>query len=712
MEQPAGFYDAANRQKVGALQAIVKRTLPAMEHTVGSVLDIACGLGQAADLTEGEYHGVDFSEFAIRYARENSGNGRATFELADFWDWDGEPRDTVLLLEVLEHVDDPAKLARLAKRLAKKRVIATVPVDMPYPSHVKAKWDFDDLAALFGNLSVKAIIGGKWLLVTHDVATVPVSVCMIVKDEEDCLQAALESTVGLADEVVVVDTGSTDATLDIAREFGCRIYTGADRMHKARSRNLAISHAIGDWVVILDADECIVDPGGLRAHIQQAQEQRRALALYVRLTYIDESGQETAALSQLRCWKRGTLHYKYRAHELPVPVNDHPKLAQVTGFMWEHRPPRKREGWKLQYTLDRLLLDVEENPDDPRPVYYLGRQYMYMKQYGEAIKWLRKHIALGGGPDIADVWYSLSRCYQRVEGYEKEQIMAMHQACAINPLRREYWGELANEYWKRGFHKLAIELMRVALSLPIMEVGVSQLAWYSDIQRKCWRSGSDVQTEYTTEQGYRLRLGRVDRRLIDRLKLGREEPRPPVRTAMAWGDVEEEIPILDDPGYQAEMMRYHLWLAKEQAEAISGAVTPLDEGRIDWTELFELENLGLEIVSAHVGLLCYLLSDRDRANVTGQVLYQSTVTARGIAEAERAYNVRWLHKPVVAWRVPSIPAELSLEFEARRVAMLYGYSWPEFCELTGPEQSAVVCHHRISNKLSWLEAEYERAKRA
>jgi len=307
---------------------------------------------------------------------------------------------------------------------------------------------------------------------------------MIVRNEEECLLTALESTVGLADEVVVVDTGSTDATLDIARAFGCRIFTGADRMHKAESRNLAMDKATSDWIVILDADERIADPEGLRAYIRRTKEQKQATALYVRLTYIDESEQETASLSQLRCWKRGALRYKYRCHELPISANDHPKVAQVTDFAWEHRPPSKRESWKLQYSLDRLLLDVEENPDDPRPIYYLGRQYMYMKQYGKAVKWLRRHIALGGGADIADVWYSLSRCYQRMEGKEKEQVMAMHQACAINPLRREYWGELANEYWKRGHYWLAIGLMKTALDLPILEVGVSQLAWYSDIPEK------------------------------------------------------------------------------------------------------------------------------------------------------------------------------------------------------------------------------------
>jgi len=140
----------------------------------------------------------------------------------------------------------------------------------------------------------------------------------------------------------------------------------------------------------------------------------------------------------------------------------------------------------------------------------------------------------------------------------------------------------------------------------------------------------------------------VDRRLIDRLRLGREEPKPPVRVVEAWGDIEEEIPVLDDPGYQAEMMTYHLWLAKEQAAVIAGAVEPLDE--VDWVELFELGGLGLEFANANMGLLCYLLSDQDRANVVALVLYHSTVTARGVTEAERAYGVKWMNKPVTAWR--------------------------------------------------------------
>ena len=303
---------------------------------------------------------------------------------------------------------------------------------------------------------------------------------MIVRDEEECLPFALESTAGLADEIVIVDTGSTDATLDIARRFGCRVFTGADRMHKAESRNRAMDEATSDWVVILDADERVTETEKLRAFIQETE----ALALYVRAVYIDESEAKTMTFSQLRCWERGALKYRYRAHELPVPADDKPKLARMTDFLWEHRPPSKREKWKLQYTLDRLLLDVDENPGDPRPIYYLGRQHMYMKQYSEAVKRLRQYIALGGSTDIADCWYSLARCYQRLPGREKEQIMALHQACAIHPRRREYWGELANEHWRRGNCQLAIGLMETALRLPPPEVGQVQHTWFSDVPEK------------------------------------------------------------------------------------------------------------------------------------------------------------------------------------------------------------------------------------
>ena len=82
-----------------------------------------------------------------------------------------------------------------------------------------------------------------------------ISLCMIVKDEEKNLPRLLKSAAPWVDEIIVVDTGSSDNTMEIARQYGAKIYehpwTGSFSTH----RNQSIAYANGDWIVILDADE-------------------------------------------------------------------------------------------------------------------------------------------------------------------------------------------------------------------------------------------------------------------------------------------------------------------------------------------------------------------------------------------------------------------------------------------------------------------------
>ena len=82
----------------------------------------------------------------------------------------------------------------------------------------------------------------------------PISLVMIVRDEERCLARCLESAVGLVDEIVVVDTGSTDATVAIAESYGARVghFTWVDDF--AAARNAALAAATHPWRLVLDAD--------------------------------------------------------------------------------------------------------------------------------------------------------------------------------------------------------------------------------------------------------------------------------------------------------------------------------------------------------------------------------------------------------------------------------------------------------------------------
>ena len=86
---------------------------------------------------------------------------------------------------------------------------------------------------------------------------VRVSLTMIVRNEEKNLPACLGSAKGLFDEIVVVDTGSTDRTQEIAREFGAKVFEFAWINDFAAARNAALSHATGDYAFWLDADDVL-----------------------------------------------------------------------------------------------------------------------------------------------------------------------------------------------------------------------------------------------------------------------------------------------------------------------------------------------------------------------------------------------------------------------------------------------------------------------
>ena len=89
-------------------------------------------------------------------------------------------------------------------------------------------------------------------------SAVKISLCMIVKDEENMLPRCLKSVQDLVDEMIVVDTGSTDCTVEIAQQFGAAVYHHPWRDDFADARNASLQHAQGDWILALDADETLM----------------------------------------------------------------------------------------------------------------------------------------------------------------------------------------------------------------------------------------------------------------------------------------------------------------------------------------------------------------------------------------------------------------------------------------------------------------------
>ena len=129
---------------------------------------------------------------------------------------------------------------------------------------------------------------GDWPTVSAATGAPRLSVCLIVKNEERFLAQCLESIRDIAHQIVVVDTGSTDRTIEIAKEFKAEIHTFAWNDDFSAARNEALKHATGDWVLSLDADEELL-PEHKRTILEEI---KAADAMGYRLPIIDKGSEE------------------------------------------------------------------------------------------------------------------------------------------------------------------------------------------------------------------------------------------------------------------------------------------------------------------------------------------------------------------------------------------------------------------------------------
>jgi len=211
------------------------------------------------------------------------------------------------------------------------------------------------------------------------------------------------------------------------------------------------------------------------------------------------------------------------------------------------------------------------------------------------------------------------------------------------------------------------------------------------VAQSCWR---DV--DYTTSNGYELKLGRIPRVAIDAFVAQHPMPEPPMRAVPVFGGIEEDIPDTDNPEYQTAVGKWLVAFGNEQI----GLILPAIEFEPD-SEFLDLQEIAGFTTEA--GIRAHVLEDPvDFAEVINCVFYNSTVTPVGISEAEKAFDVTWFDRDISLVTLPPSPAKYGLLFESREAARFAFYNWDEFCELPGPEQSAIVAHYRLERRLQWL----------
>ncbi|MEA2479115.1 MAG: hypothetical protein QOJ07_1037, partial [Thermoleophilaceae bacterium] len=165
------------------------------------------------------------------------------------------------------------------------------------------------------------------------------SLCMIVKDEEEMLPRCLAAAKDAVDEIVIVDTGSTDRTVEIAESFGARILHHEWTGDFAAARNVSFDAAEGDWILYLDADEVMVEQDAPRLRELTRRVWREAFYL-VETNFTGDLGDGTAVThNALRVFRNrpayrfeGRLHEQI-AHRLPA-YND--ERIEATSIRMEH----------------------------------------------------------------------------------------------------------------------------------------------------------------------------------------------------------------------------------------------------------------------------------------------------------------------------------------------------------------------------------------
>ena len=160
------------------------------------------------------------------------------------------------------------------------------------------------------------------------VATPLLSACMIVRDEQQALPGCLAALDGVVDEVVVYDTGSTDATPELARRAGAVVVDGYWDDDFGRARNSALSHCRGTWILHVDADEVLAcDPPRLRALLTSAVD---VDAFSVRIdNLVGHAATADVTHRALRLFRRRRGRWSGRLHEQVVPSSDGRPLRVV-----------------------------------------------------------------------------------------------------------------------------------------------------------------------------------------------------------------------------------------------------------------------------------------------------------------------------------------------------------------------------------------------
>jgi tetratricopeptide (TPR) repeat protein len=310
-----------------------------------------------------------------------------------------------------------------------------------------------------------------------------ISLCVIVKNEEEFIGACLDSARPFVDELVVVDTGSTDKTVEIAREHGARVefFEWCDDF--AAARNYAIEHATSDWILMLDADEQLEPESGplLRPYADQLPSGALAYAVLIENKRRTGGAAEDLVRHTVTRFfpRRASLRYVGAIHEDLVDSSEC-KLTevltagQVRVAHYGYDPELYAQRGKDARNTRLLEIVHAREPENERVLFYLGQQSFVGRRYADAARWLERFVESAHStpgfwlPEAYQMW--VEALVNLSDDNELARVAARaEQANALSGVAREV---LARYELQRGHPGAALRHVMAALN-PDVPSGIT-----------------------------------------------------------------------------------------------------------------------------------------------------------------------------------------------------------------------------------------------
>jgi glycosyltransferase involved in cell wall biosynthesis len=251
---------------------------------------------------------------------------------------------------------------------------------------------------------------------------VNLSLCMIVKNEEKTLPQCLESVRGIVDEIIVLDTGSRDRTVEVAQGFGAQVHPFPWKNNFAIARNASLQYARGAWILVLDADERLVPRAG--PLLKQAIQQEQHLLLNLVRQEIGAAQSPYSLVSRL-FRNRPDLYFSRPYHAL-VDESVTDILAREPDWQIGYLPEVAilHDGYRGEaiaagdkFTKARVTMEgyLADHPEDPYVCSKLGALYVEQGDVQGGIELLERglHQERADSPVRYELHYHLGIAYSR-----------------------------------------------------------------------------------------------------------------------------------------------------------------------------------------------------------------------------------------------------------------------------------------------------------